>query len=706
MTGWPLSISPSDWRHGKYLVKASDPETFTDPPIEKLEAGQIRVLELHPGARDDELKCSIRVCTLDSAARKIITADGDTFYPFSYEAVSYVWGSAERNHVLKCNKIIYVQGTLEGEERLLEMYQPSFETEVLITENLKEMLLDLRDTQDARSLWIDGICINQEDYEERAEQVKQMRSVYSYAERVVVWLGTEDKYKARAAFAVARKLASWYKDETTWHTALSRRDETEQWQTYGFHVWKLAKDDLLFIDQQEFQALRDGLLGKEWFCRTWVYQELALARDVILKWGDEEMGWDVLETAVKAFMELSLPQPPQNDGHKAVRDMGRKRLAVAMVRDHAHKYGREDSVGNPFSTEVKVDDLLLESLLVDVRSLRATNPLDKIYGILGLLLPVDGQDISVDYTTTVRGLYIQISKHLFHSPSPAFLDPNPGFRPLRALCYVQAHDEKVRLPSWVADWSTSWATQPLCFLSSLRAATAREAKFDFLSHRHAEQQGEAEEPHSLLQIAGIKSLAIAETFEVDDFERQAEILTSMPSKYPLTNDTYLDVYLSIFDAKDPVDFLLRSRRDGQQSFWRDYYPEKLPDTSSEQVAMTGNLSPASPPITADTLKRQFQRTRLEGVVLRSQTQQADRPIRNKNCRVGFVSTNGFMGVVPIASLPGDHIVLLLGAPVPFVVREVENGCHELIGECYVFGLMSGEGLEDLDESRIEDIILR
>ncbi|KAF2173654.1 hypothetical protein M409DRAFT_15932 [Zasmidium cellare ATCC 36951] len=581
---WSLSISPSDWRLGKYLVNAVDPGTFTDPPIHKLETGQIRVLELHPGARGDELKCSVRVCTLDSTAIDTIAAGNKTFHPFSYEAVSYVWGSTERNHVLKCNKIVNVQGEMDSEERLFEMYQEQFETEIAITENLKEMLLALRDTRDTRSLWVDGVCIK-----------KTTKSGPS-------------SYKARSAFRVARKLASLYNDEAAWRTALSCRDQAEEWQIYGFHVWRLVKDNALFLDQQEHRALRDGLLGKEWFIRTWVYQELALARNVVLRYADEEMDWDTLDTAVQAFVELSLPLSPLNNGHKAVRDMGRKRLAVAMVRDYNLKHLRGDPGGHPLSAKMRADELLLESLLVDVRSLRAKDPHDKVFGILGLLLPIEGQSISVDYTVPVHELYMQV----------------------------------------------------LCFLGGFCAATAREPEFKFLSDPNGanaseeENQPEGQEPHSLLRIAGIKALTIAETFEVEDFERQAELLTGMPANYPLTNDTYVDVYLNIFDARDPIDFLLGTRRDMHRNFWHDHIPGVLADANGEsQIVETSESSPTSPPVTADILKSLFRRTRLQGIVLGPQTRQAERPIRDKNWRVGFVSTNGFMGVVPKKSRAGD-----------------------------------------------------
>jgi len=57
-----------------------------------------------------------------------------------------------------------------------------------VTENLHMVLLRLRDCSIDRTLWVDAICINQDDTEERARQVRSMAQIYAKANRVVVWL--------------------------------------------------------------------------------------------------------------------------------------------------------------------------------------------------------------------------------------------------------------------------------------------------------------------------------------------------------------------------------------------------------------------------------------------------------------------------------------------------------------------------------------
>lgn len=82
-----------------------------------------------------------------------------------YEALSYVWGSEEKPHSVS---------TAKGD--------------LLVTTNLYMALKRLRDHSLDRILWVDAICINQGDTEERNRQVQSMAKIYAKASRVVVWL--------------------------------------------------------------------------------------------------------------------------------------------------------------------------------------------------------------------------------------------------------------------------------------------------------------------------------------------------------------------------------------------------------------------------------------------------------------------------------------------------------------------------------------
>lgn len=65
-------------------------------------------------------------------------------------------------------------------------------SQFLVTASLYEALSYLRYPDRTRTLWIDAVCINQDDIEERAAQVAIMRLIYTQADRVIIWLGVDD----------------------------------------------------------------------------------------------------------------------------------------------------------------------------------------------------------------------------------------------------------------------------------------------------------------------------------------------------------------------------------------------------------------------------------------------------------------------------------------------------------------------------------
>lgn len=104
-----------------------------------------------------------------------------------YEALSYVWGSPVKPRTIQVD-----------------------DAELPLTENLHCALGRLRDRYVERILWIDAICINQDDVGERNHQVSFMAKVYASANRVLVWLGDCDGSEtgAQAGLEYLRTIAA------------------------------------------------------------------------------------------------------------------------------------------------------------------------------------------------------------------------------------------------------------------------------------------------------------------------------------------------------------------------------------------------------------------------------------------------------------------------------------------------------------------
>ncbi|KAF2820100.1 heterokaryon incompatibility, partial [Ophiobolus disseminans] len=112
---------------------------------------------------------------------------------FAYDALSYTWGSIVNMKHITCNC------------QRLE-----------VTENLFDALSVLRHRYIDRYLWVDAICINQNDAKERAQQVQKMLMIYQNATNVIAWLGkahknTLDALVAASAVAVPRSSGPRYR---------------------------------------------------------------------------------------------------------------------------------------------------------------------------------------------------------------------------------------------------------------------------------------------------------------------------------------------------------------------------------------------------------------------------------------------------------------------------------------------------------------
>ena len=138
---------------------ASSLAVYEYQPLPKDETA-FRSLRLEPGHFDQDV--IIELTTILIAG---IEPDASP-----YEALSYTWGSP------KDPKRIYIQNGLEL-------------STLSVTRNCEEALRYLRREDGSVDLWVDAVCINQQDQEERAQQVSIMRSIYSKGSKVIVWLG-------------------------------------------------------------------------------------------------------------------------------------------------------------------------------------------------------------------------------------------------------------------------------------------------------------------------------------------------------------------------------------------------------------------------------------------------------------------------------------------------------------------------------------
>lgn len=217
-----------------------------------------RVLEILPATSQDmtnTISCRLSVISLDPPywpwAHRLLSVD----YALDYRAVSYVWGDASiTNDIL-----------VEGKP-------------FTIRNNLWNFLAQARKERFSGTLWIDAICINQADIEERNRQVAIMGLIYSKAIDVWAWvgLGTEIHYSAFRHIA-----------EIDWPVEVRRKEKVQGPSTI----------------EQHFESMKLFLDLKYW-SRLWITQEFVLARSVTIQCGPEVLSGILLDYFSRVVMGL------------------------------------------------------------------------------------------------------------------------------------------------------------------------------------------------------------------------------------------------------------------------------------------------------------------------------------------------------------------------------------------------------------------
>ncbi|WPH00749.1 Hypothetical protein R9X50_00357900 [Acrodontium crateriforme] len=586
----------------------------------------IRLAQLLPGSGNK----GIAINLVDS----FVSGSGQ----IPYDALSYTWGAGERNKTIICNgKRMYV------------------------TQTLLEALHRFRDHDHITTLWIDQICICQERLRERNQQVQMMGDIFKGARKVIVWLG--DEYdNSRAGMQLAKQLLS-----------VSRYQ-----QVSGLGPADLECHGLPRLGHKRWKALA-AILRRPWFWRTWIVQEVVLNPHVELVLGSSILTWDELESIV-ALLEGPMPRKWQLDQAISASELPfsrinrirlrHQRLIMTPITPSKPAFGVETLklAADPGQVALEDDDgddpELLDLLLMS-RGLGATDPRDKIYALLGL----GKHNINPDYSISAESVFTDFALQTigFVTNKAAKLEADgvelsPHDREVRRAMILLAcagrQNQRLKLPSWVPDWTINLASRPLVFGLGARysAGGSKLGDFDW-------------NPESgCLELSGVL---------LDTVQYAGTIL------------------LESNDGRDPHELIA--------AWWKEAKAIAL-----ERIAR-------SPGSTAYTDAFEAMRRRLSlckhgyyigeshgkhrSALLDDADLSADAshswtqtltlgPTRG---RVLFASSTGYVGLVPYGTKPGDLVFVIRGAEVLFVLRPHQDA-YELIGEAYVQGVMDGEAL--------------
>jgi Heterokaryon incompatibility protein (HET) len=304
---------------------------------------QTRVIELEPGEISTPLICRLHVSD-------VILFEGVALHHLQkrieYDASSYCWGTGPAHDVIWCNAHeLKISSTLAAALR-------SFRSSLL---------------QPPRFIWVDAICINQEDPEEKARQVQIMLSIFRKAKSVLVWLDdAHDLDQKGFNFLIQTE-----RDGQKMLLPLPQRDTS--------------------VQQRMMQTVRT-LCQRPWFRRTWVRQEYCAARAVVFVCNGKVIASDRFEMlarklpgAADARDDTELESAGSKSRFEAAFDAiwpgpaADKSNIGFMFLENERGRGKSKNI-LPVMTGLDMFRFVRSSLFFD-----ATNLVDKMYGLVGIL---------------------------------------------------------------------------------------------------------------------------------------------------------------------------------------------------------------------------------------------------------------------------------------------------------------------------------
>jgi hypothetical protein len=293
-----------------------------------------------------------------------------------YNALSYTWSTDESS------------ATKSWAIRIAEHNLPVLDS----LEGFVQALRSRGNLLDGTWWWIDSICIDQTNIQERDEHVRRMKDTYQNARDVIVWLG-EQSYDSDRAIDFIHRL-----DET------NRAGINTSGLRTTFSEW-LALEELFL---------------RKWWTRVWTVQESVVPSSISFWCGPRQISRDTMFTALYVIDRCNLCN------------------FKSSIAFH-HSWNRSRAWFLHKSEERS--SLSLLALAAYFCSNKATDDRDRLYGLSALATESHG--LQVDYSRTVEEVYLHFAQ--------SFVERHKS---LDIVCFaslfMSTHDSS--LPSWVPDW--------------------------------------------------------------------------------------------------------------------------------------------------------------------------------------------------------------------------------------------------------------
>ncbi|QRD83729.1 heterokaryon incompatibility protein-domain-containing protein [Aspergillus flavus] len=573
--------------------------------------------------------------------------------------------------------------------------KPEYKALLYITRHLRRALRQLRSDSEAVCLWVDAVCINQSDDEEKTEQVKMMGKIYAQSQEVVVYLGHAFAPSFSQSFNHPSDTSDAIAHTITPHdcystAALDEKDTGLVWRrqmsykdgSYLFCFIQLLADG---VDMNSFmagkgqgsldevmEALRLFLSAVKWWKRVWVIQEVVIATRIMILYGSMIAPWEMFVQAANRVLgnsQMQISSLAVNDT-KVLLEFSRRILSIESIR------ARWQSP----------EQITLLQLLRQFSGREATDPRDKVYALLGLAK--DKPSVEPNYAASERDVFVGTA-----------LDIISRSKSLGVLTGDFTMKNNHALPSWIPDWSSPFEASIQSRAesnSTIYEVSSAYQNCYIAPSRYREVVEKSYGPcggHMCLRVheqgrISLPALIVDPIMVVGETMWSDAVLTSTISSW-LANMMTRDDFERTMCA-DLVD-LIGCWLAREVPYYRKRHllrPYRLMADTADLSAQTLSSNSIRSSIIQATYRRRF-----------------------------FITAHGRIGLGPATMEKGDRVCVLPGGRTPFILRRHRDGrilrrspdgfelyvefptACELLGDCYVRGLMDGEGMSRWERVR-------
>ena len=291
--------------------------------------------------------------------QRVPLSDANPFY-----ALSYVWGDAMKTaSIVIDGQVVHVRHNL-----------------YLFLRTLRKHFCSPQSTGTELRVWLDYVCINQNDISERNTQVSMMGEIFCAADAVYAWLGPPTS-ESDTVFKCINEIKEL-------------RAENKRWG-------EISRDK-----RQDLEEMQD-IARRTYWTRLWIKQEVVLAKEVWFLCGEHSTNWKDLQFAISLSTGSARTAPRRSRGSGC----GTQWPVSGFGTQSSTDAGAQAVTALLHSRSITLTKASLSELVARFRHAGCQDGRDRIYGLLSLVDEETSRAIEVDYTKPLLQVLLETYPH-------------------------------------------------------------------------------------------------------------------------------------------------------------------------------------------------------------------------------------------------------------------------------------------------------